>query len=236
MATTPMVVWVCRNPGTRRPSRRWRAVSTRSRPAGASRAPARRAPVSGSRTSPNALTATSAPTVASPTRRLAVPSPPSHRAREPERLADGGAGARADRPLRNGAARRLARGARPHGAIGPSLPSADGEVVLGSRRRPAAPRPPSWELRRRALRGGPSRPKQASSPRRSRRRAPRRESAARCGWGPGRRGRGAPRRRRALSTAPTAPAGQSTAVHPVRPTRSVAWPTRRPATSVSAPT
>src|SRR5262245_2115218 len=38
------------------------------------------------------------------------------------------------------------------------------------------------------------------------------------------------------STAATAPAGQSTAVHPVRPTRSAAWPTRRPATSVSPPT
>src|SRR5581483_3864846 len=37
------------------------------------------------------------------------------------------------------------------------------------------------------------------------------------------------------STAAVAPAGASTAVHPVRPARSVAWPTRSPATSVRPP-
>ena len=48
---------------------------------------------------------------------------------EPECLADGRAGARADRAFRDGAARGLGRGARAHGAIGPDIRRPHREVV-----------------------------------------------------------------------------------------------------------
>ena len=51
-------------------------MSISRRPPAASRVPAISAPVSGSRTSPTAFTATSAPTTTPPTRTLAEPMPP----------------------------------------------------------------------------------------------------------------------------------------------------------------
>ena len=77
VATTPIVV--CSGV-PKRPrgavERSSAAESHRRRRSGASRVPAISAPVSGSRTSPTAFTATMAPTTASPTRALAEPMPP----------------------------------------------------------------------------------------------------------------------------------------------------------------
>ena len=58
-----------------------------------------------------------------------MPSPALHGAREPERLADGRAGAGADRAFRDRAGPGLGCGARAHGAVGPDVPRPDRQVV-----------------------------------------------------------------------------------------------------------
>ena len=233
----PMVVWVWRNPGMIRPSR---SVGAPCPPAGArpavSRAPARRGPVAGSRTSPNALTATSAPTVAAPTRRLAVPRPPFMARAKPKALPTDAPVARADRAFRDGAALGLGRGARAHGAIGTDVRRADREVVEDG----------ADDQRHEPARGGEADPaglevRHDAEARLEPEGAPAGEDGAvdsrrRCDRGRGNRGPGGPEAPPRISTAATAPAGQRTAVHPVSPTRSAAWPTRRPATSVRPPT
>ena len=77
VATTPIVVWpVSANRPRAVPAASALAESIRRLLSGAWRAPAISVPVSGSRTSPTALTATRAPTTTSPRRTEALPIPP----------------------------------------------------------------------------------------------------------------------------------------------------------------
>ena len=76
VATTPMVVFTGWKLGGGVPAARAAAVSMRRRPSGASRVPAIKRPLVGSRTSPTALTATMAPSFTSSRSAAAQPSPP----------------------------------------------------------------------------------------------------------------------------------------------------------------
>ena len=87
------------------------AESLRRRLSGAARVPAINLPVSGSRTSPTALTATMAPTTASPTSHTRGADAASHGSADPEELADAGSRARPHAYPRRGRLRVLAAAA-----------------------------------------------------------------------------------------------------------------------------